>query len=310
MSATDKLNSPCVTVAVCTYNRSFILKESLDSLIIQNTPLDHFELLIIDNNSNDDTQKVAAQFCAQIPNSRVIFEPQQGLSYARNRALAEAHSPWVAFLDDDARAHPNWIATILETISKDDFDAFGGPYYAWHCFGPPPTWFPTSEGTYLGSPAYGSLGTHHIPGGNCAFKRQAALAAGGFPAEMGMTGNKCAYGEETYLFNSMKVAGYRLGFVPDMSIDHCVLPYKYQLRWQLASAFASGRDAFYVFKKKCSWREFFRIWWAGSKAFCKLAYACCSIWKTRQRKLVYIEAYQLATNIGSLYSFFRMLLAR
>ena len=155
--------------------------------------------------------------------------------------MAEAHTPWVAFLDDDAKAHPDWLATVLETIKNDDFDAFGGPYYAWHFFGAPPKWFPKDFGTYEAAQSYGPLsGANHIPGGNCAFKLSAAQTVGCFPVDIGMTGKKCAYGEETVMFNRMEKAGFRLGYVPAMKIDHCVLPYKYSFFWQMRSYLARG----------------------------------------------------------------------
>lgn len=57
-----------------------------------------------------------------------------------------------------------------------------------------------------------------------------------------MKGKSCGYGEETLLFMKMQQQGFRLGFVPDMKIEHCVLPHKYNLSWQLRSAFSGGRD--------------------------------------------------------------------
>ncbi len=233
---------PSLTVIICTYNRAFIIGECLESLVRQTTALETFEILLVDNNSNDETQKVAASYVHKLPNLKIAEELQQGLSHARNRGVAEAQTEWIAFLDDDAKARPDWVETILATIAKDDFDAFGGPYYAWHRSGPPPAWLPDDFGTYRGLAQYGPLKNAYIPGGNCAFKKAAAVEAGNFPTEAGMAGKKCAYGEETLFFNRMESLGYRLGFVPDMAIDHCVLPYKYTIRWQLRSALARGKS--------------------------------------------------------------------
>ena len=258
---------PLITIVICTYNRAYILNECLDSLAAQTVSLDQFDILIIDNNSADGTPKIATEFCRRVPNSRVVSEPSQGLSYARNRAILEAQTPWVAFLDDDAKAHPDWLATVLETIKNDDFDAFGGPFYAWHFFGAPPKWLPKGFGTYEAAQPYGPLNEdNYIPGGTCAFRLNAAQAVGCFPVDIGMTGKKCAYGEETLMFNRMEKAGFRLGYVPAMKIDHCVLPYKYSFSWQIKSAFARGRaleqvepqqhrhaalKIFYVYLKMC-----------------------------------------------------------
>lgn len=234
-----------LTVVICTYNRAFILGECLDSLIAQTIPLDQFEILVVDNNSTDNTQKIATEFCERTPNARMVFEPLQGLSHARNRGLAEAQSEWVAFLDDDAKASPQWVASILKTIASDDFDCFGGPYRAWHRFGPPPEWFSNDweSSIFIHQRHYGPMVRGNFPtGGTCTMRKNLALSLGGFPTNVGMSGDKCAYGEETALFQRMLQTNLRIGYVPEMVIDHCVLPYKYNLMWRLKSAYAHGRD--------------------------------------------------------------------
>jgi glycosyltransferase involved in cell wall biosynthesis len=235
-----------ITVIICTYNRAFILGEGLASLCQQTIPAEHFQILVVDNNSTDNTRDIVTQFMAKLPGLRYIFEPVQGVSHAYNRGLQEARTEWVAFLDDDAKASPGWVQSILNTIESGDFDCFGGPYIAWHRFGPKPAWIEEDFGTYLGPGKYGDLGEFYISGGTCAFKKNLAEAAGGFPDGLGMAGKKCAYGVETYLFRKMQGNGAIMGFVPDMRIDHCVLPYKYTLRWRLLSAFAGGRDSFFM----------------------------------------------------------------
>jgi glycosyltransferase involved in cell wall biosynthesis len=198
-----------------------------------------FHVLVINNNSTDDTRKVAEGHAGNLLGLRVLDEPRQGAACARNRGVAEAQTEWIAFLDSDAKARPDWIAIIIDTIGKGDFDCFGGPYYAWHRFGPAPGWFDPAWETSPSQP-YGPLAEAYIPGGNCALCRKSVLVAGGFPESMGMKGKKCAYGEEVFLFERMGKMGMRLGFVPEMKIDHCVLPYKYGLWWRLKSGSAGG----------------------------------------------------------------------
>lgn len=231
-----------ITIAICTYNRGEIISEALQSLLNQTVPSSEFVLLIIDNNSTDNTEDILKDFSKKFASFRIIHESKQGLSHARNRALMECTTDWLAFLDDDAKAHPDWINTILETISCNDFDAFGGPYYAWHRYGPAPSWLPKEFGTYESPQPYGLLtGNSYIPGGNCVINCIAAKTTGMFSTELGMNGGKCSYGEETQFFKRMGELGYRLGYVPQLKIDHCVLPYKYKMRWQLRSAFEHGK---------------------------------------------------------------------
>ena len=228
-----------LTVIICTYNRSEMLAHCLGSLCGQ-TSGGAFDVLVVDNNSTDDTRQVVESFMPELP-LRYVMEPEQGLSHARNRGLAESRTGWVAYLDDDAKARPDWCAAILETIGKNDFEAFGGPYHAWHHFGPPPSWLPELYASYVPGQQYGPLEADtFIPGGNCAMEKSAAARAGAFPANFGMAGNKCAYGEESALFKRMAEQGGRLGYVPGMAIEHCVLPFKYSMRWWLKSFFSRG----------------------------------------------------------------------
>lgn len=248
-------DSALLTIIICTYNRAKYLELCLDSLMNCLQLVEYCEVLVVDNNSTDDTRAIAESYAGKLP-LRYVFEARQGLSHARNRGLAEARTDWLAFLDDDAKARPDWVSVILATMNKGDFDAFGGPYYAWHHFGPPPEWYPDSLGTYEPTQDYGPLDNSraYIPGGNCALRVAPAKVAGGFPPELGMSGAKNAYGEETALFYAMADKGGRLGYVPDMKIDHCVLPYKYSLFWLLKSYFSRGKANVKVVTPPLVWK--------------------------------------------------------
>lgn len=242
------MNRPNITVIIAAYNRGNILGECLNSLLSQTISNKSFNVIIIDNNSTDNTQEILSTFSRNWPQLKIITECKQGAGHARNTALDIVTTEWVACLDSDGKAHPDWIEKIISEIEKNSFDAFGGPYYAWHFFGPPPQWFPPEFGTYEAQQSYGLLqGDSYIPGGNCAFKLATAKAVGGFPTDIGgMTGGKCLYGEETLMFNRMREAGFRLGYVPDMKIDHCVLPYKYSFFWQMKSYLARGESNYQI----------------------------------------------------------------
>ena len=194
-----------LTIVICTYNRAHILPEALESLLQQTVSPENYSLLIIDNNSTDNTQEALVPFKDKFPHMRIVMEYDQGIAHARTRTLREVTTPWFASLDSDAKAHPEWVETILQTIEKGDFDGFGGPYYAWHPYGPAPSWLPEDFGTYESPQGYGLLqGDTFIPGGNCVLRSDAARSIGTFSAELGMSGNRCGYGEETQFFERMR----------------------------------------------------------------------------------------------------------
>ena len=247
-----------VTVVVCTYNRAEILKHCLHSLVEQDAAKNLFEVIVVDNNSNDNTAEVSQRFVENNSNFRVIYEKEQGLSYARNRGFKAARTNHVAYLDDDARALRNYINRMIWVIDNFDFDAFGGRYVPWYLF-PRPKWFLDK----YGSNGYklekiGILEDNFIDGGVSFFKKKALESLGGFSTDLGMKGGKIAYGEETNLQIKMRKSGLKIGFDPDLVVEHLVDNYKYNFCWFMKSAYANGRDSWAIFQLMPTWSIVFR----------------------------------------------------
>lgn len=113
--------TPRLSVAICTRDRPEMLRRALASLASQTEP--PAEVLVIDNAPRNNrgnrgnldnhararTQEVIER---ELPAARYLVEPVPGLDFARNRALAAATEEVVAFLDDDAVAHPGWTAAM------------------------------------------------------------------------------------------------------------------------------------------------------------------------------------------------------
>src|SRR3954471_25010252 len=108
-----------VTVAIPTYNRADFLRQTLAGLAAQQFPREHFEVLVIDNNSRVHTRNVVEEFAHSRPSPRYIQEPRQGLDYARNRAIAEARGDIIIFGDDDILVQPDWIAQMAVPLLAD-----------------------------------------------------------------------------------------------------------------------------------------------------------------------------------------------
>lgn len=105
-----------ITIAIATYNRCQSLALTLGAVSNQSVP-DGFEveILVVDNNSKDATRATVESFATRDARFRYVFEGRQGLSPARNRALADARGEWLLFTDDDIEPAPDWItaATIV-----------------------------------------------------------------------------------------------------------------------------------------------------------------------------------------------------
>jgi glycosyltransferase involved in cell wall biosynthesis len=123
------------TLAICTYNGANRLPAVLGS-VQQQIDADQiqWEVVVVDNNSCDRTPEVvkAYQSCwSLVTPLRYVTEPQQGLAFARNRAVAEAYGAWVAFLDDDTVPQPNWVAAAHQFAQqRPHIGAYGGQIHA------------------------------------------------------------------------------------------------------------------------------------------------------------------------------------
>jgi GT2 family glycosyltransferase len=82
----------------------------------------------------------------------------------------------------------------------------------------------------------------YASGGILAAKKEILNRLGGFPGKIGMNHARVSYGEETYLQIQMRKAGCRIGFVPDVQVQHLVPAHKQHLGWFFRAAFARGRD--------------------------------------------------------------------
>ena len=102
------------TVAIRTYNSGSSLPAILDRLRSQKqVETINWEIVIIDNNSTDNTSEIIRDYQSDWPESyplRYYFEPRQGAGFARHRAIKEARGDLIGFLDDDNLPTFNWVA--------------------------------------------------------------------------------------------------------------------------------------------------------------------------------------------------------
>lgn len=232
-----------ISVVVCTYNRSSLLRNCLASLASQDTAIEQYEVIVVDNCSTDDTDAVIQEFINGHKNFRCIKENNLGLSHARNRGWKEAVGEYVAYIDDDAIALSNWVAQIIAfTHRSPQVLAFGGPFEAFSLI-PVPRWFPPEYGSWsLGEEERPiNVGKEWIVGLNMIFKKEVISRFGGFNPNLGMSGDKVSYGEETSLLIKLKKENISVYYVPSIKVRHLIADYKMKLSWLLLSSYKVGR---------------------------------------------------------------------
>ena len=88
--------NPCVSVIIPTYNRCWILKEAIDSVLSQK--FSDFEIIVVDDGSTDATNELLSTYGDQIT---TICQKNKGVSAARNVGISIAKGDYIAFLDSD-----------------------------------------------------------------------------------------------------------------------------------------------------------------------------------------------------------------
>jgi len=241
-----KMNSqasgPLVTVAICTRNRAAFLEKAVRSVLRQMTG--GTELLIIDNASTDDTPAVAARLAAANPGVNVLREGELGLSAARNAALKNGRGQFVLFLDDDATAEPGWLAAYQRFLSappSEKIAVVGGAVVNEYEV-PPPKWVNASATFDSGGSPRRLAYRGSLFGGNIAYRREAALAAGMFDTRLGRKGKSMMGREESDLNIRLQDAGHEIWWLPGATILHYVSAYRMEFREMMRGRFAEGRS--------------------------------------------------------------------
>ncbi len=234
---------PLLSVVVCTYNRAELLRKVVESLCRQNCDRMLYEVVVVDNNSCDATRDVVGQFKDQAV--RYVFEERQGLSCARNRGCLEANGEYIAYIDDDAVAPEQWLATAVNIIGKQTPAAFGGPYYPYYT-GEKPSWFKDEYASQGMGKSAKQIKGPGLSGGNFFIKRELLVRAGCFDETLGVKGGDLGYGEETALLKhiSETMPFERIYYDPDLYVYHIVKPQRMSLVWNMRHFFLSGCFSF------------------------------------------------------------------
>lgn len=126
------LNSPAVSVVLAAYNRAEFLPETIESILSQR--FQNLELIVIDDGSTDQTQRVLAPYASRI---QYLYQQNYGPSAARNFGVRSARAEWIAFQDSDDLWLPDHLLTLYGYVSNH-----------------PDCGLVFANGNYLGGPAH------------------------------------------------------------------------------------------------------------------------------------------------------------
>ncbi|MGF1455879.1 MAG: glycosyltransferase family 2 protein [Alphaproteobacteria bacterium] len=249
---------PEICAAICTYARHDLLPLALDSVRGQTLDPDRYRILIIDNTGPTETGLTLQAEWDGVENIRYRIETMPGLSRARNRAVdLSGDCAFIAYLDDDAVAPPDWLSGILDGFASAGAKAgvVGGPVDPiWPC--ERPAWLADSLLTLLTVVDWGGawreLGEKEwIAGTNIAFRREALVQTGGFSERLGRTGDfVLESNEEVDVIRTLKAQGWQAFWDPALRMRHRVHGdridqawIRRRISWQAVSDFKSDPAA-------------------------------------------------------------------
>lgn len=118
-------NVPVFSVVIACFNGAKTLNRAIESILKQT--YDHYEIIVVDDGSTDDTASVVAQYGDKV---RYFFQENAGVSAARNRGAVESKGNWLAFLDADDWYYPERLQWHVEMIIRNpDVDFLIGDYH-------------------------------------------------------------------------------------------------------------------------------------------------------------------------------------
>lgn len=221
-----------ISLIIPTYNRSKYLTFSLPSFINQSLDASNYEIIIVDNNSDDDTKEIVSEIMRNCRCTwKYCIERNQGLHYARNRGILEANSEVVVFGDDDIIASKNWLQFLFNEYSSNANAGIVGGKILPQWEQKPPKWVFDwgDEKTHVVF-AYLDNGDKRLSEGksplfgcNFSIRKDLAIKIGGslpdtFPKNM----KHLSGSGENGMIDQIFQLGYEIVYLPDVQVFHYV----------------------------------------------------------------------------------------
>jgi succinoglycan biosynthesis protein ExoM len=226
-----------VTVSIClaTYRRNEQLALLLADLAAQTRRPD--EVIVVDNDAAGGARALVESLSMPFQ-VRYDVQPVKNISITRNKTVELASGDWLAFIDDDERAPPEWLELMLQTVTDANADGVLGHV---RCIVPAdaPEW--VARGDFYGSPKnpHGQIfPLNRISKGN-ALLRGARVRAleGPFDPALGLTG-----GEDADLFTRFNRGGGRIVWCGTVELSEPVEHSRMNARWLMLRALRGGQD--------------------------------------------------------------------
>lgn len=220
-----------ISVILCTYNRDRYIYNVLRSIVNGDLPRSEYEIVLVDNNSSDNTKGECQRFVADFPDVvlRYCFEEKQGLSHARNCGITNAHGDLLVYVDDDAIVNKEYLSTYADFFKRNsDAVAAGGPILPQYDGCEEPQWMSHYTRQLITGKLYLGENEREFPhdafpgGGNAAYRKSVFEKVGLFNVDLGRKGNSLIGAEEKDLFDKMTTQGMKFYYLPTAILYHLI----------------------------------------------------------------------------------------
>lgn len=223
-----------VSIIICTYNRAKYIGPLLESIVRNDFDKTRYEVVLVDNNSTDDTPQVCASFASAHPELllRYVQEQEQGLSAARNKGIREAEGEILIFVDDDALVDEHYISYYVEFLAEHpEVMAAGGPIEPQYETSEPDWMTKYTRALLCGWMNYGSEvraypSGRYPGGGNACYRREVFDRVGLFNTSLGRKGTSLMASEEKDIFDKMATQGMDVRYIPGPVLHHIIPQHK------------------------------------------------------------------------------------
>ncbi|MDR2835046.1 MAG: glycosyltransferase [Bacteroidales bacterium] len=228
------MNNIKISVIICSYNREKYIYNVLKSVAENDYTVENYEVVLINNNSTDNTETECLRFQNDFPRMKFEYfiERNQGLSFARNRGIKEAKGDILIYVDDDATVNSEYLKTYANFFDQNPkISAAGGPIIPVY-ESEEPAWFSHYTKTVLTGYKYHGdkekefTAGQYPGGGNAAYRKKVFEEVGFYNVELGRKGKSLVGSEEKDIFDKMVSAGMKFYYLPNAILYHIIPPAK------------------------------------------------------------------------------------
>ncbi|MFH1932385.1 MAG: glycosyltransferase family 2 protein [Pseudomonadota bacterium] len=239
-----------ISVILATYKRPQILSKTLESFCALETDGLEWEVIVVDNAGDPDSQKTVEGFQRRLP-LRFFVEKTPGKNNALNHGIKKARGELFVFTDDDILADPGWLIETWEGMGRwPEFSMFGGKVLPKFPAGK----IPLSVEDKFFKDAYviadwdiieGPYQAKDIWGPNMGIRAEVFHLGWSFNPNIGPKGKNYLMGSETEFTTRLEKAGFKSVYLPNSLVYHQIRPEQLKVKWLYGRAFKDGRRLAY-----------------------------------------------------------------